>query len=96
MCSRCRATAQPTAHIGEESFPVKAGDFIGYRKGGLAHSIRNTGSEVFRCIVVGERLAHDVGDYTRLKKRIYRNAGLPWTLVDHDDLEEVGGNVGKK
>jgi uncharacterized cupin superfamily protein len=85
-----------TAFIGDESFEIKAGDFIGYRKGGLAHSIRNAGSEVFRCIVVGERLAHDVGDYTRLGKRIYRNAGLPWTLVDHDDLEEVGGNVGKK
>ncbi|WP_435259812.1 cupin domain-containing protein [Thioclava sp. FR2] len=75
-----------TALIGEKEHAIGPGDFLGYRKGGLAHSIRNTGTEVFRCIVVGQRLDHDVGDYTRLKKRIYRNAGLPWNLVDHDQI----------
>ena len=85
-----------TAIIGEDEHPIGPGDFIGYRKGGLAHSIRNTGDEVLRCIVVGERLPHDVGDYTRLGKRIYRNAGIPWNLVDLDAVEEVGGSVGKK
>ena len=85
-----------TAFIGDEQHEIKAGDFIGYRKGGLPHSIKNTGDEVLRCIVVGERLAHDVGDYTRLGKRIYRNAGMPWNLVDHDQITEVGGNAGKK
>lgn len=77
---------QATAYIGEEAHQIGPGDFIGYRKGGLAHSIRNTGDTVFRCIVVGQRLDHDVGDYTRLKKRIYRNVGLPWNLVDHDQI----------
>lgn len=81
-------SGEATAHIGDESFPVKAGDFIGYRKGGLAHSITNTGTDPFRCIVVGERLAHDVGDYTRLNKRIYRNAGMKWNLVDHEHIGE--------
>ncbi len=85
-----------TAVIGETEHPIGPGDFIGYRKGGLAHSIRNTGSETLRCIVVGERLAHDVGDYPRLGKRIHRHAGMPWSLVDHADIEEVGGNAGKK
>lgn len=85
-----------TAHIGDETMEISAGDFIGYRKRGLAHSITNTGTETFRCIVVGERLAHDVGDYTRLGKRIYRNEGLVWDLVDHDDITEVGRSVGKK
>ena len=42
-----------TAYIDEKAHPVGAGDFIGYRKGGVAHSITNTGSETFRCIVVG-------------------------------------------
>ena len=65
-----------------------AGDFIGYREGGLAHSIKNTGSETLRCIVVGERLAHDVGDYPRQGKRICRNDGLAWNLVDHGAIEE--------
>ena len=72
-----------TATLGEETFEIKAGDFVGYRKGGLAHTVVNTGTEVFRCIVVGERLAHDVGDYPRQGKRIYRHAGLAPNLVDH-------------
>lgn len=85
-----------TAYLGDEAVEIKAGDFLGYRKGGLPHSIENTGSEVFRCIVVGERLPHDVADYTRLGKRIYRNAGMSWDLVDHDAIVNPGGNVGKK
>lgn len=85
-----------TAFIGDDAFEIGPGDFIGYRKGGLPHSIKNTGDDAFRCIVVGERLPHDVGDYTRLSKRIYRNTGMPWNLVDHDQIEDVGGSVGKK
>ena len=76
------------AIIGETETPVKAGDFIGYRKGGLAHSIRNNGNETLRCIVVGERLAHDVGDYPKLGKRIYRQAGLAPNVVKLSDIEE--------
>ena len=83
-----------TAYIGETEHNIGAGDFIGYRKGGLAHSIKNTGSDVLRCIVVGQRLPHDVGDYTRLGKRIYRNDGLPWNLVDQSDIATPTG--GKK
>jgi uncharacterized cupin superfamily protein len=85
-----------TALIGDEEHAIGAGDFIGYRKGGLPHSIRNTGAEVLRCIVVGERLTHDVCDYPRLGKRMYRSSGMPWNLVDRDQVEELGGNVGKK
>ena len=77
---------QATAIIGEDSFAIKAGDFIGYRAGGLAHSIINTGTETLRLIVVGERLDHDVADYTNKEKRIYRNAGMKWDLVDHDAI----------
>lgn len=85
-----------TAFIGDDSFGIGPGDFIGYRKGGVAHSIKNTGSDTFRCIVVGERLKHDVGDYPRQGKRIYRNEGMVWDLVDHDQITPVDGNVGKK
>ena len=77
-----------TARIGDQDFAVKAGDFIGYRKGGLAHSIENTGKDMLRCIVVGERLAHDVGDYPDKAKRIYRQAGLKPNLVNLADIEE--------
>ncbi len=76
-----------TAYVGDEEFQVKAGDFIGYRKGGLPHALKNTGSETLRCIVAGQRLAHDVGDYPRLGKRLYRNEGMPWNMVDHAAID---------
>lgn len=75
-----------TAEIGEDNISVKAGDFIGYRKGGAAHTIRNTGNELFRCLVIGQRLSQDVADYPRLGKRIFRNEGMAWDLADHNDL----------
>lgn len=71
-----------TALIGRESFEVKAGDFIGYRKGGLAHSLRNTGDSTLKCIAVRQRKEHDVSDYPRLGKRLFRNKELTWNMVD--------------
>lgn len=78
-----------TAFIGDEAFDVCPGDFIGYRKGGRSHSIRNTGTTILRCIVVGERAPHDVGDYPRKGKRIYRNANMEWAIVDHEALASL-------
>lgn len=75
-----------TAEIGDKEYAIGPGDFIGYRKGGLAHTIRNTGSETFRCLVIGQRLSQDVADYPRLGKRIYRNEGMPWDLTDLSNL----------
>jgi len=77
-----------TVTIGTAEHPIGPGDFIGYCKGGDAHTMTNTGDEPLVCIVVGERLAHDVVDYPRRGKRLYRHAGLPWNLVDHDAIEE--------
>jgi uncharacterized cupin superfamily protein len=74
--------------IGEETIQIGAGDFIGYRAGGLPHTMKNTGDVVLRCIVVGQRLDHDVGDYPNKAKRIFRNKGIPWNLVDLDDIEQ--------
>jgi uncharacterized cupin superfamily protein len=87
-----------TAVIGEDEIIIGPGDFIGYRKGGLAHSIKNTGTEVLRCIVVGERLPHDVCDYPHQNKRMFRNPGIGMSsnLVDLSEIEEVGSSVGKK
>ena len=75
------------AIIGDQEHQIAAGDFIGYRKGGLAHTIVNTGTEVLRLLVVGQRLAQDVGDYPRLGKRIYRNAGMAADVVAHAAIE---------
>ncbi|OAN84513.1 cupin [Jannaschia sp. EhC01] len=76
-----------TATIGEEDHPIAPGDFIGYRAGGLPHTILNTGTETLRILVMGQRLPHDVGDYPRKKQRIFRNQGLPYDLVAHDAIE---------
>jgi uncharacterized cupin superfamily protein len=76
-----------TARIGEAHHAIGPGDFIGYRKAGLAHSILNTGSETLRLLVIGERLPHDVGDYPEQAKRLYRQAGLGADLVDHAAIE---------
>lgn len=82
------------ATVGDSQFPVKQGDFLGYRAGGEPHKLKNTGTSVLRCIVVGQRLDHDVGDYPAKKKRIYRNKGMKWNLVDMEDIEEP--TAGKK
>lgn len=77
-----------TVTIGGTDHPIGPGDFVGYRKGGDAHVMTNTGDEPLTCIVVGERLANDVADYPRLGKRLFRQAGLPWQMVDRDAIEE--------
>lgn len=87
-------SGEATAYIGEDSFKVAEGDFIGYRASGLPHKIHNSSKETFRCIVVGQRLDHDVADYPKLAKRLYRNKGQKWDLVDIDNVEHP--NAGKK
>jgi uncharacterized cupin superfamily protein len=82
------------ALVGDRQFSVKAGDFIGYRAGGEAHSLRNNGIRPLKAIVVGQRLDHDVGDYPNLGKRIYRQKNLPWNLVDIEEITQP--SAGKK
>ena len=82
------------ANIGSEVYSVKAGDFIGYRAGGESHSLKNTGDTLLRCIVVGQRLDHDVADYPSRGKRLYRNKAQPWNLVDLGNVTEP--EAGKK
>lgn len=84
-----------TAVIGKDEHKIRPGDFIGYRRAGMAHTILNTGDEVLRMIVVGQRLEHDVGDYPRRAKRIFRNEGMAWNLVDHEAISSPSG-VGRK
>ncbi|MDJ0640864.1 MAG: cupin domain-containing protein [Paracoccaceae bacterium] len=73
---------QGQARIGAEVHEIRAGDFIGCRKGGLAHSFKNTGKYPLRCIVVSQYKDHDVSDYPRLGKRLFRNKDLTWNMVD--------------
>ncbi len=73
---------EATARIGASSHDVRAGDFIGYRRGGLAHSLKNTGTGPLRCIAVSQRCSHDVSDYPRRGKRLFRNKNLTFNMVD--------------
>jgi len=76
------------ALIGDDIFRIKPGDFIGYRAGGKPHQLRNTSNSILKCLVAGQRLDHDVSDYTKLKKRLFRNEGMPWNMVDIDQISE--------
>jgi len=82
--------------LGKEEVDIAPGDFIGYPKGGEAHTMINTGEEMLVCLVVGDRLNHDVGDYPNKNKRIYRNAGRPWDLVDIPSIENPSGGAKAK
>jgi len=81
-------SGEGTAQVGDEVFSISEGDFLGYRKGGSAHTIKNTGSEALRCIVVGQRLDSDVVDYPAKEKRIFRTQGLKWKVVNLSDIED--------
>lgn len=72
--------------IDEIDYDVSAGDFIGYPAAGLAHTMKNTGTTTLKCIVVGQRLDGDIGDYPRLGKRIYRNK-LGTDVVEIDSIQ---------
>lgn len=72
--------------LGDERRAIGPGDFIGYPTNGVAHTMINDGDEPLVCLVIGQRLPQDVGDYPRAGKRLYRNSSR-WDLVDLDDIE---------
>jgi uncharacterized cupin superfamily protein len=73
--------------IGEESYKIGPGDFIGLPAGGPAHETINDGTEPLVCLVIGQRLAQDVVDYPRAGKRLYRNSGQR-DMVDRSSIEK--------
>ena len=88
--------------LDEAEFELGPGDFVGLPAGGPAHVFINPGPEPLRCLVIGQRLAHDVGDYPRLGKRLYRyprGEGSAWDLVELGDVVDPKSgnpNAGKK
>lgn len=77
---------EATVTIGDTKATVAEGGFIGYRANGEAHTMTNSGASVLKCIVVGQRLAHEVVDYPRKELRMYNNQGKPWDLVKTADI----------
>jgi uncharacterized cupin superfamily protein len=68
-------SGQGTAVIGEDSYKIGPGDFLGFPGGGAALETIHDRSEPLVCLVIGQRLAQDVVDYPRAGKRLYRNSG---------------------
>ncbi len=76
-----------TEVIGDQTYKIAAGDFIGFTGGGAAHETINDDTEPLVCLVIGQRLAQDVVDYPRKGKRLFRNSGER-NLVDHSNIEK--------
>ena len=60
----------------------EAGDFIDYPAGGEAHGLCNTGTNILKCIIVGQRLDFDIVDYPEQARRLCRANGKKGDLVD--------------
>jgi len=76
------------AVLGDRLQPIGPGDFIGCPANGVPHELVADGEDALVCLVVGERRGHDVCDYPRLGKRLFRTAG-EWNLVDQASIEIV-------
>lgn len=74
-----------TLRIEDDVYPFEQGDFVGLPRNTAAHNITNDGDETLICLVMGQRLEQDVGDYPDKGKRLYRNSG-EWNLVDMQDI----------
>ncbi|QVN21635.1 cupin domain-containing protein [Burkholderia pyrrocinia] len=77
------------AIIDGHAYPVSAGDFMGFARGGSAHTMLNTGNRPLVYLVAGDRPEHDVCDYPKLGKRLYK-AGADKVIVDHDSGAAAG------
>jgi uncharacterized cupin superfamily protein len=80
-------SGRATEVIGDQSYKIGSGDFIGFTGGSAAHETINDGTEPLVCLVIGQRLAQDVVDYPRKGKRLFRNSGER-NLVDHTNIEK--------
>jgi uncharacterized cupin superfamily protein len=58
--------------IGDETFDLAQGDFVGFPAGSHAHHIRNTGSEDLVYLSGGENAPLEIADFPRDGKRMIR------------------------
>lgn len=76
------------ADIGDESFEVGPGDFMGFPAPSPAHALRNPYDEDLVYLMGGERNAADVVHYPRIKRSMIKSHGRKrW--VDWADLHEL-------
>lgn len=76
------------AEIGDESFEVGPGDFMGFTAHSLPHTMTNPYAEDLTYLMAGNRNNIDICDYPRIRRRMYRVDGKK-EFVDLDSLEDV-------
>ena len=69
------------AEIGDESFEVGPGDFMGFPTPSVGHHLRNPFEEELVYISGGERRPLEVADFPRLGKRLVRS-GMQVSIYD--------------
>jgi uncharacterized cupin superfamily protein len=76
------------AHIGDDSFEVGPGDFMGFPAPSPAHSLTNPFDEDLVYLMGGERNAVDAVHYPRIRRTMLKAHGRrQW--VDWDDLNDL-------
>jgi len=76
------------AEIGEETFEVGPGDFMGFPAPGVAHHLTNPYDEDLVYLMGGERSGLDVGYFPKLKRRIvFSKSGI--SAVDEESLKPM-------
>jgi uncharacterized cupin superfamily protein len=78
------------AEIGDQSFEVGPGDFMGFPAPSPPHLLRNPFERDLVYLVGGERNRNDVVHYPRIRRSMIKGPG-PRRWVDWDDLHEVEG-----
>jgi len=76
------------ADIGDSSFDVTAGDFMGFPAPSPAHLLRNPFTDDLVYLMGGERNAVDVVHYPRIRRSMIKSHGVRrW--ADWDDLHDT-------
>lgn len=81
--------------IENDHYTVGAGDFVGLPANRVAHGLSNNGTETLVCLVMGQRLKHDIGDYPNKGKRIYRHDNHA-EVVEHEYITHPTMSTGRK
>ena len=73
--------------IGEDSYEIGPGDFLGFPAGGPAHLVKNPFEADLVVLAGGERRHAEVADFPRHGKRLVRSGDQVW-LVDADAMKD--------
>ena len=76
------------AEIGDESYEVGPGDFMGFTAPSEPHTLSNPFTEDLVYLMAGERNPNDVVHYPRIRRTMIKGPGKR-SWVDWDDLHEL-------